>query len=206
VKRVLLLMCQGTEVYEAAAFVDVLGWAGVYGSESVEVVTTSPATPVRCTFGLTVTPDVLLADVDPAAFDALAVPGGFEDFGFYTDAYSDDVQRLIRHFGDSGKPVASICVGALPLAKAGLLDGRRATTYHLTGDRRTRQLAEFGANVVDASIVQDGSVLTSTSPGTAVEVALRLLELLTGADDAAHIREIMGFAPSSEFGSASASS
>jgi 4-methyl-5(b-hydroxyethyl)-thiazole monophosphate biosynthesis len=61
------------------------------------------------------------------------------------------------------------------------------------GGKRREQLAEFGAEVVDASIVRDGNVITSTGPSTSVPVALALLEILTSRENAARIREIMGF-------------
>lgn len=92
-----------------------------------------------------------------------------------------------------GKPIATICVGALPLAKSGALSNRRATTYNQMEGRRLRQLAELGACVVDEPVVQDGPFITSTSPATAVEVALRLLEELTGRENASTIRHRMGF-------------
>ena len=149
---------------------------------------------VRCTFGLRLLPDVLLAEVDPGGFDALAVPGGFEEHGFYDEAYSEAVSELVRAFARESKPIASICVGALPVAKSGVLEGRRATTYHLGGGRRRRQLAELGAVVVDEPIVRDGNVITSTSPATAVEVALTLVEALTNRVNADRIRHLMGFA------------
>jgi len=192
-KKVLLLLCEGTEIFEAAAFYDVLGWSGAVGSESVQVVTVGLRSPVRCTFGLKVIPDVYLPEVDIEQFDALAIPGGFEEFGFYDDAYSDPVTRLIQSFGELNKPVASICVGALPVAQAGLLTGRQGTTYHLMEGRRRKQLAEFGVQVIDAPLVREGNIITSTSPATAIEVALYLLAELTGKENADHIRHMMGF-------------
>jgi protein deglycase len=191
-KKVLLLLCQGTEVFEAAAFYDVMGWSGTDGSEPVQVVTAGLRSPVTCTFGLTVIPDVLLPDVAVEQFDALAVPGGFEEFDFYTEAFSEPVGELIKSFAKLDKPIASICVGALPVARTGILNARRATTYHLNPRRRS-QLAEFGVQVIDAPLVQDGNFITSTSPATAIDVALSLLAELTGSKNADHIRYMMGF-------------
>jgi 4-methyl-5(b-hydroxyethyl)-thiazole monophosphate biosynthesis len=51
----------------------------------------------------------------------------------------------------------------------------------------------MGAEVVDASLVRDGNVITSTGPSTAVEVALALVEMLTSPENAAQVRELMGF-------------
>ena len=194
-KRVLLLIPKGAEVLETAAFFDVLGWASAEGSEPIEVTTVGLQAEVRCTFGLRVLPDRLLVDVHPADFDALAVPGGFEEYGFYEEAFSDAVGDLLRAFAADRKPVASICVGALPLGKSGILAGKCATTYHLGGGRRRRQLADFGVDVEDEPVVCDGNLITSTSPATAVDVALLLVEMLTDAANADHIRHLMGYAP-----------
>ena len=124
---------------------------------------------------------------------AVTINSGFEEFGFYKHAYSEEVSALIQHFNAQKKPIASICVAALPLAKSGILAGRSATTYQFTEGKRRKQLAEFNVNVVDKLIVQDDNVITSTGPGTAVEVALRLLAELTGTENAAQIRHLMGF-------------
>jgi 4-methyl-5(b-hydroxyethyl)-thiazole monophosphate biosynthesis len=194
-KRVLLLMCKGTGMLEAAAFHDVFGWSGAYGSESVEVVTTAIGSEVVCAFGLRVSVNHPLSEIDPARFDALAIPGGFEQFGFYQDAYSPIVQLLITAFAESRRPIASSGVGAMPVAKAGVLDGKRTSTYPELDGKRRKQLEEFGAQSVSDPLVHDVGVITSTSPATASEVALRLLADLTGADNAANIRYRMGFPP-----------
>lgn len=194
-KKVLLLLCQGVELYEAAAFHDVLGWSGTYGSEEVQVVTAGLHRSVRAAFGTMVIPDKLLLEVEAADYDALAIPGGFETWGFQAEAYGEDIAGLIRAFHELCKPIASICVGALPLANSGILEGCRATTYHLMGGVRRRQLADFGAEVVDEPLVADGNVVTSTSPATALDVAFDLLARLTGGENAANIRGLMGFGP-----------
>ena len=193
-KRVLILLSNGFEVYEAAAFIDVLGWANTFGSEPVEAVTASLRPSIISTFGLQVVPSMTTAEVQVASFDALAIPGGFESAGFYEDAYSQGFLDIVRQFDALGKPIASICVAALPLAKSGALRGRRATTYHLLEGKRRKQLAEMGANVVDADIVRDENTITSTSPATAIDVASALLAEITSVDNAIRVRHMMGFA------------
>jgi protein deglycase len=192
-KRVLLLLCKGVEVYEAASFYDVLGWSGAYGSDKVEVVTVGLQKEVHGTFGIKLIADAELSEVKAEDFDALALPGGFETYGFYEHAYSELVANLIRRFDELKKPIASICVGALPLANSGILTGRQATTYHLREGLRRKQLAGFGVKVVDQPIVCDRNVITSTSPATAMEVAFGLLAKLTGDENADRIRYMMGF-------------
>jgi 4-methyl-5(b-hydroxyethyl)-thiazole monophosphate biosynthesis len=192
-KRVLLLLSKGVEIYEAAAFYDVLGWSGAYGTEAIEVVTVGLHDEVRGTFGIRLIPDKLLSAISAEDFDALAMPGGFEAYGYYEDAYSEEVAELIRRFDALQKPIASICVGALPLAHSGILRGRQATTYHLREGLRRKQLAEFGVEVLDQPIVHDRNVTTSTSPATAMDVAFSLLTILTDEKNAEQIRRAMGF-------------
>jgi 4-methyl-5(b-hydroxyethyl)-thiazole monophosphate biosynthesis len=192
-KKVLLLLCRGFEIYEAAAFYDVLGWSGAFGTEAVEVVTAGLQKEVQATFGIKIIPDKLLSVIHEEDFDALAIPGGFETYGYYEDAYSEEVATLIRRFGALKKPIASICVGALPLANSGILRGRQATTYHLRKGLRRKELAGFGVIVVDQPIFHDENVTTSTSPATAMEVAFSLLAELTGEKNAEQIRYMMGF-------------
>ena len=66
-------------------------------------------------------------------------------------------------------------------------------TRSTASGRRRRQLADLGAEVLDEPIVRDGNIVTSTAPGTAIDVALTLVETLTDAANAEHIRELMGF-------------
>ena len=79
-KTVLLLLCKGVESYEFGAFYDVLGWSNSYGTETIKVVTVGRESPVIGTFGWQILPDMLLRDVTAGDFDALAIPGGFEEF------------------------------------------------------------------------------------------------------------------------------
>ncbi len=192
-KRVLLLLCKGFELYEAAAYHDVFGWSRAYGTEAVEVVTAGMHGEVQGTFGVRVLVDKLLEEVDASEFDALAIPGGFETWGFQEEGYCGHVTELIRAFDRPNKPISSICAGALAVRANGVLEGRRATTYHLMGGARRTQLADFGVSVVDGALVRDGNVVTSTAPATAMDVAFDLLATLTGSRNAAEVRRLMGF-------------
>ena len=192
-KKILILLSNGFEVLEAAAFIDVLGWANVFGNEKIEIVTAGAHTKLKCTFGFQVIPDVQIKNLNINEFDALAIPGGFEIAGFYEDGFSEEFLNLIRYFDEKKKPIASICVGALLLGKSGILANRSATTYHLLKGKRRKQLAEMGAKIEDKPIVQDGNIITSTSPATAMAVAFTLLEVLTSKENVEKIKEMMGF-------------
>lgn len=84
-------------------------------------------------------------------------------------------------------------MGALLLGKSGILNGRRATTYHLLDGIRKKQLADFGAHVVDEHIVVDKNIITSSSPATALDVAFKLLEMLSSKENCTKIKKLMGF-------------
>ena len=193
-KKVLLLLANGFEAVEASVFTDVIGWNKLEGDGSTDLVTVGIREKLKCTFNFTVIPEISISEVNIDEFHALAIPGGFEEAGFYEDAFSEDFFNLIREFDKAGKIIASICVGALPIGKSGVLAGRNATTYHLGNGQRQKQLADFGANVLgDEPIVIDKNIITSYNPSTAFDVAFTLLELLTSKENCNHVKKLMGF-------------
>ena len=192
-KKVLLFLAQGFEEYEASVFTDVIGWSRVYGTEPVELVTTGFLPEIKCTWNLTVKPEMEFNDINPADFDALAIPGGFENAGFYNDAFDERLLNLIREFDLENKVIASVCVAALPLGKSGVLNGRKATTYDLLDGLRRKQLSDYGAIVLDESIVIDRNIITSTGPSTALDVAFILLGMLTDSENVDAVKTYMRF-------------
>lgn len=196
-KKVLLFLAEGFEAYEASAFTDVLGWTRGWGKEagiqSVDLVTTGFRPTIRCYWNLIVKPELPFDQIAIDDFDALAIPGGAEDAGFFIDAYDERLLNLIREFDKQGKLIASICVAALPIAKAGVLKNRNATTWDLNDGVRRKQLADFGANVQDAQLVFDKNIITSTGPATSLSVAFKLLEMLTDIQNVTATKRNMRF-------------
>ena len=192
--KVLLFCCKGFETMEFAPFVDVFGWARTDFHYNIDIVTCGFTKVVTSTFGIPVTVDKTFDEVCADDYDALAIPGGFEDFGFYEEAYDERFLNLIAAFDRQGKFIASICVGALPIGKSGVLARRNATTYHLSGGNRQRQLAAFGVNVIsDQRIVKDHNIITSFCPETAADVAFTLLVCLVGKEKADAVISAMGY-------------
>lgn len=83
---------------EAAAFIDILGWANTYGDEKIEVVTAGVHAQLSSTFGFQVIPDTQIKNLTIDDFDSLAIPGGFETAGFYEDGFSEKFCNIIRYF------------------------------------------------------------------------------------------------------------
>lgn len=75
---------------------------------------------------------------------------------------------------------------------------RRATTYHQVKGKRKAELEGYGALFVDHPMVIDDNLITSTGPGTAIEVAFALLARLTSPSVAMHIRTLMRIPPVDE--------
>lgn len=192
-KKILLLLANGFEIYEASAFIDIIGWNSVYGDKSIELVKCGLNKELKSSFNLSVKTDILINEVNVDDYDALAIPGGFEIYGFYDDAYNEKILKLIKKFHDKNKIIASICVGALPLAKSGILKGKKGTTYNLNNKIRQNQLKEYAVDVLNKPIVMDDNIITSWNPSTAIDVSLKLLELLTTKKNAKHIKKMMGF-------------
>ena len=190
-KRVLLLLADGFETFEASVFIDVIGWNLVDGDHSTELFTCGLKKEIISSFNQRFIVDYLVSEIDVDSFDALAIPGGFEEYNFYRDAYDEKFLDLIRTFKAKDKIVASICVAALPVGKSGILKDKKGTTYK--NPVRRDALKSFGVQVINQPIVIDDNIITSWNPSTAVDVALLLLELLTSKTNADYIRSIMGF-------------
>ncbi|MBN1116116.1 MAG: DJ-1/PfpI family protein [Bacteroidales bacterium] len=192
-KKVLLFLGQGFEAYEASVFTDIFGWSCLPGFAPVGMVTTGLRSTIHCCWNLIVTPEMPFEQVNVNDFDALAIPGGFGERGFYEDAYNERFLNLIRQFDAKEKPIAAVCVAALPVGKSGVLKGRKATTWDLSEGFRRQQLAEFGAIVQDKQLVVDKNIITSTGPATATDVSFKLLEMLTNTENVIEVKKNMRF-------------
>lgn len=191
--KILLFLAKGFETMEASVFVDVMGWARNTFHYDVEVVTCGFQKTVISTFGVPVTVDVLIKDICADDYEALAIPGGFEEFGFYEEAFSEELSYVINTFNRQHKMIATVCVAALALAYSGILKGKKATTYHLNNGQRQKQLAEYGVEIVNEPVVKTDNIITSYCPQTAPEVAFTLLESLIGTKEMRIVKAAMGF-------------
>ena len=167
--NVLVPLAQGCEELEAVTVVDLLRRA------AIEVVTAGlDEQPVRASRGLVLLPDMSLERALQQDYDMIVLPGGLPG----ADNLGDDeriIERL-RSMSAAGKYTAAICAAPRVLAQAGLLDGKRATSYPGTLETDTIP----GLDYQDTAVVMDGTVITSRGPGTAMDFALSLIELLAG--------------------------
>jgi 4-methyl-5(b-hydroxyethyl)-thiazole monophosphate biosynthesis len=190
-KNILLLLSNGFEILEASAFIDVMGWNLEEGDKSTKLFTCGLRKQINSSFNHQFTVDCLVKELDVNSFDALAIPGGFKNYGYYEDAFNEEFLSLIREFRSKNKIIASICVGALPMAKSGILNNKSGTTYNNEDYRK--DLVNYGVNLLDNPIVIDHNLITSNGPSTAVDVAFVLLEALTSKENTLMVRNLMGF-------------
>jgi protease I len=102
--------------------------------------------------------DVPLAEADPQKYDALLLPGGVRNPDRLRR--NEDAWRFVRAFFTAGKPVAAICHAPWTLIDAGVIDGRRMTSY----PSLQTDLKNAGAKWVDEEVVVDRGLITSRGP------------------------------------------
>jgi protease I len=102
--------------------------------------------------------DLNLDDADPAEFDALLLPGGVMNPDKLR--VNDKAIEFVKSFFEEGKPVAAICHGPWTLINAGVVSGRRMTSYHTI----RKDLENAGAEWVDDEVVVDEGLVTSRKP------------------------------------------
>jgi protease I len=112
--------------------------------------------------GYTLRPTTTIDKVDPAAYDLLVIPGGFPDGAPATVRKLRRAQETAKAFFAKGKPVASICHGPWTLVSAGLVRGRRLTSYWHDGV--PEEIKAAGGQWEDAEVVVDGNLVTSRWP------------------------------------------
>jgi 4-methyl-5(b-hydroxyethyl)-thiazole monophosphate biosynthesis len=166
---VLVPLAEGFEEIEAVTIVDLLRRA------DIEVRTAALAgRKVTGSHGIAVEADLQLGDVAEADYDMIVLPGGMP--GSEHLRQDARVVALLQEFARSGRYTAAICAAPGVLAHAGLLEGRRATSF--PGFLRAESAA--GVCLSDDPVVVDGKVVTSRGPGTAIDFSLALIELLKG--------------------------
>ncbi|MDR3592579.1 MAG: DJ-1/PfpI family protein [Negativicutes bacterium] len=128
--------------------------------------------PIRAFNGMRIIPDVTLKDCPP--LDIVLTPGGKGRLAAMKSvAIINFIQKRIK----TAKYVTSVCTGAFLLAEAGLLTGKKATTYHTAFP----ELESYSVQVISSKVVQDGNIITSGGVSSGLELGFYLLKELFGS-------------------------
>ena len=164
---VLVPLAQGCEEIEAITVIDILRRAGI-----TVVSAGLDAQPVRASRGTVLIPDTTLERALEQSYDMVVLPGGQP--GSNNLKADARILALLGKMARQDKYIAAICAAPSILATAGLLDGKHAASFPGTLDAFPKVLQEAEA------VVEDGKLITSRGPGTAMEFALTLVERLAG--------------------------
>jgi 4-methyl-5(b-hydroxyethyl)-thiazole monophosphate biosynthesis len=176
--KVVILLAEGFEEVEAVAIIDVLRRA--------EIDVTSAGLhegPVTSARKIIVLPDTVIDKIRTEDFDMVVLPGGQPG----ADNLNNDarVRTLLSEFHKKGKLTGAICAAPYVLANAGILEGKHATSYPTYKDKLGNVMYE------EKTVVEDGNVMTSRGPGTALCFGLSIVAKLVGKEKAQQIRQAM---------------
>lgn len=174
-KKILMLVHDGFEEMECLTPVDLCRRGGI----EVCLCSMTENLMLRGAHGIYVSADALLADVEPACYDMVALPGGLPN----ATSLRDDprVIRVLRQFAQAGKWLSAICAAPIALERAGLLKGKKVTSY-------PGCLADEAACVYKTEpVVEDSGIITSRGAGTAIYFALKMIEVLESKEKAEEI-------------------
>lgn len=176
-KKAAVLLADGFEEIEALTAVDLLRRAKVY----VDTVSISEEYIVHGAHGINVQTEDLFEEVNFVDFDVIVLPGGMP--GTKNLEEHGGVRRLVKDFCESGRNVAAICAAPGILGGLGLLKGKYAACHPSVEEKLS------GAVISKLPVMLDGNIITSRGVGTAIDFALKLVEILEGKEKADEIAE-----------------
>lgn len=173
----LVPLADGFEEIEAVTIIDVLRRADIDVT-----VAGLEAGPVTGSHGISIEPDMTLAEASGGDYDMIALPGGLP--GAEHLANNQRLISLLQDAAAAQKPVAAVCAAPMALKAAGLLQGKKATSY-------PGVLDGSDADWREQPVVIDGTIITSMGPATVMEFALTLVETLCGAQKRQELEDRM---------------
>jgi transcriptional regulator GlxA family with amidase domain len=182
-----IVLFPDVEELDFAGPYEVIGMAAKYLWQDWRVFTVAQERVVKGSCGLSVNVDHTFDDA-PAA-DVIIVPGGL---GTRPGAENAALMGYIKGAGDGAQFVTSVCTGAFLLHRASFLQGKRATTYW----SEHKNLAGLGGvEVVAERWVHDGNVITAAGVSAGIDMALYLVGVLKGPEQARRLQKLIEYDP-----------
>lgn len=178
-RNIAILAFPGVQLLDVSGPLDVFAQANAEAGQTLYrlLVVGETASPLRSSSGVRLLPDLTTGDVLPEP-DTLLVAGAPDAASLVPDPAT---LQWLRQTARQSRRFGSICTGALVLAAAGLLDGRRVTTHWAIADRLRQTWPEVRVEE-DAIHLRDGKVRTSAGVTAGLDLALALVEEDAGRD------------------------
>ncbi|HNZ27102.1 MAG TPA: DJ-1/PfpI family protein [Spirochaetota bacterium] len=165
-----LFLAEGFEELEAVTLINLLRRAEF----QVDTVSISDKREVAGSKGITIVADRVFAKENFSDTDFILLPGGMP--GVKNLSEKKELLSLIKDFNDKKKHIGAICAAPYVLECAGILKGRKATSY--PGWKEKMPSASYSEDAV----VVDGNIITSRGVGTAIDMALKIVDIVKGAE------------------------
>ncbi len=184
--KIQILVFDGFDELDAIAPFEVFQMAKDLGAElQAELVTLGTSKEVTAAHGLRVSS---IGRLDESS-DIFLIPGGGwvsrAPNGAWAEAQKGKVPEVVAKLHRSGKTIATVCTGAMLVARGGLLRGRNAITHH----QAIEDLRASGAKVINARVVDDGELVTAGGVTSGLDLALWLIERYFGSDSALAVEQ-----------------
>ena len=176
-KKVLVPIAQGTEEMEAIVVIDLLRRAGI----NVKIAGENEI--ITCSSGVKIIPDILIDNIfENEEYDAIVLPGGL----YGTKNLSDNrhLERLLQIHKQRGGIICAICAAPTILDMQSLINENTSLTSHPSVKDQLSKYRYF-----EEKVVIDNNIITSRGAGTAIEFALKLIEVLVGEDTSKRVEK-----------------
>jgi transcriptional regulator GlxA family with amidase domain len=192
--NIAIVLFPDMEELDFAGPLEVFGMASKVMYNDWRIFTVAQERVVKGAIGLSVNVDYTFDDAPHA--DVMVVPGGF---GTRPGMENEALIGYIRRAGEAADYVTSVCTGAFLLHRAGFLKGRRATTYWA----QRQALADMGdVEVVEQRWVHDGNVVTAAGVSAGIDMALYLVGVMKGPDEARRLQKAIEYDPAPPYAEA----
>ncbi|NLB41601.1 MAG: DJ-1/PfpI family protein [Clostridiales bacterium] len=175
--KIIVFLANGFEEVEALTVVDYLRRMDII----VDTVSITNETKVKGAHDITVLADKILDSIqDLNSYDAVVIPGGLPGATNLRD--ESKVIDIVKTMNQNNKLTAAICAGPIVLERAGIIEGKKVTSYpgfqnHLTG-----------AIYQEQAVVKDGNIITARGPALAVDFAIEIVKYLLGDEKASKLK------------------
>ena len=176
--KIIVFLADGFEEVEALTIVDYLRRVDI----AVDTVSITQSREVKGSHDIPVIADKTIDQIDSiASYDGVVIPGGMPGATNLRD--NSKVVEIVKDMYGYNKLVAAICAAPIVLARAGVIEGKKVTSYPGFEDQLS------GCIYQQQNVVRDGNIITARGPALAVDLAIAIIEYLLGQEKAGELKK-----------------